>query len=87
MIGLRNDTEIRLIRKMNEGRMKKEILEKIRNVLRVMNPVRVESLALQLDIDQNSLRELLKEYIDKNVLNVKIINDSIFSPTSQTMNI
>lgn len=81
MIGLRNDTEIRLIRKINEVRMEKEILEKIRNILRVMNLIRVESLALQLDIDLNSLNELLKNYIDKNLLNVKIINDSIFSPT------
>jgi len=81
VIGLRNDTEIRLIRKINEVRMEKEILEKIRNILRVMNLIRVESLALQLDIDLNSLNELLKNYIDKNLLNVKIINDSIFSPT------
>ena len=66
---------------MSEDRTEKEILEKIRNILKVMNPIRGESLALHLDIDLNSLTELLKNYIDKNLLNVKIINDSVFSPT------
>lgn len=57
-----------------------EILDKIKYLLEVMNPMSFESLAFHLEISLDSLKPLLISFIKNKQLNAKIISDSVFSP-------
>jgi len=57
-----------------------EILDKIKDLLGIMNPMSLESLAFHLKINIDFLKPLLIKFIENKQLSAKIINDSIFSP-------
>ena len=46
-----------------------------------MNPARLESLSSYLNLKMGSLKKILTKFINESQLNAKIINDSIYSST------
>ena len=62
-----------------------DLLDKIKYLLGVMNPMSLESLAFHLEIGLDSLKPLLISFIENKQLNAKIINDSVFSPVVDEM--
>jgi hypothetical protein len=65
--------------------LSKLYLQQIKYYLEVMNPIKLENLASYMDLEVGQLTDLILNFINKNKLNGKIINDTLHSPTIEDL--
>jgi len=71
---------INKLKTFSEKGYNKIYLNQIRYYLEIINPINLENLALYLEVDIEYLKDLILNYIHKNKLKAKIINDNLYSP-------
>jgi len=79
-----NDSKELLINKSKKFIRKHEeklFLSQIKYYMKIMNPIKVELLSSYIGLDVERLKEIILKFISRNKLNVKIINNSIYSQT------
>jgi HEAT repeat protein/polyhydroxyalkanoate synthesis regulator phasin len=60
-------------------------LNQINYYLEVMNPIKINNLSSYMDLEVDDLNELLVNFINKNKLNAKVIEDSLHSPKMEDL--
>jgi len=68
------------LKAFNQKCYNKLYVNHIKYYLEVMNPINLESLASFMDLDIDTLKDLILKFIQKKKLNAKVVNDSLYSP-------
>ena len=77
-----NDSKELLINKLRNFVKKNEdklYLSQVKYYLEVSNPIKLDLLSSYIGIEVNQVKERIIQFIEKNKLNAKIINDSLYS--------
>lgn len=78
-----------LINKMKifqQKNLEKIYLNQIKYYLEVMNPIKLKNLASYIDLEIDQLTDYILNFINKNKLSGKIINDTLYSPKLEDLN-
>ncbi|MHA1436401.1 MAG: hypothetical protein ACTSPD_02380 [Promethearchaeota archaeon] len=72
---------INKLKRFNKKHDEKLHLSQIKYYLKIMNPIKLSLLSSYTDLEIEELKRIILNYINKNKLNAKIINNSLYSQT------